>query len=48
MLSLEAQDENGKTMLIIKESEVTFSINNWDATFIGSTLKIWDESENLY
>lgn len=45
MLSLEAQDKSGNELFKIKESELVFSTNNWDATFVGSTIKIWDKSE---
>lgn len=45
MLSLEAQDQFGSIILKIEKSEVVFSTKNWDATFVGSTIKIWDQSE---
>ncbi len=46
-LNLDARDSRNERVLLICESELIIATGTWDATFVGSTLTIWEESRRL-
>jgi hypothetical protein len=46
-LSMDARDFKNQRVLHIHESELVLATGNWDATFVGSTLSVWEESQKL-
>jgi hypothetical protein len=46
-LSLDARDSKNRRVLYIHESELVVATVAWDATFVGSTLTIWEKSRDL-
>ena len=46
-LSLDARDSRNQRVLHIHESELVLATSAWDATFVGSTLSVWEKSRDL-
>lgn len=47
LLNLDARDSKNNPILQIRESELILSSTAWDATLVGNTLSIWEQTGGL-
>lgn len=46
-LTLDARNSKNQRVLHIHESELILATSAWDATFVGTTLSVWEKSRDL-